>query len=154
MLYFAYGSNMNWQQMKERCNSARFVSIACLPEYKLAFTRKSDKRGCGVADVVPELGEKVWGVVYELSRLDLEKLDRFEGYKEGRWENAYWRRECQVFQDGGEQKGLTVFTYFATRQSTPPNPNAEYRALIVSGATYWKLPDDYIRNLEAIKVDN
>lgn len=40
MLYFAYGSNMNWDRMKDRCSSACFVGIATLEGYKLAFTRK------------------------------------------------------------------------------------------------------------------
>jgi gamma-glutamylcyclotransferase len=152
MLYFAYGSNMNWQQMKERCTSARFVNIACLPEYKLAFTRKSDKRGCGVADVVCEPGQKVWGVVYELSQGDLRKLDRFEGYRMGRQENSYWRLDCQVLQNGDVLRPLAAFTYFGTPQPAPPRPNTEYKELIVSGARFWKLPNDYIRNLEAIEV--
>jgi hypothetical protein len=42
MLYFAYGSNMNWQQMQDRCPSARFFGVALLPDHKLAFTRESD----------------------------------------------------------------------------------------------------------------
>ena len=154
MLYFAYGSNMNWQQMKERCPSARFVSIALLRGYKLAFTRKSIKRGCGVADIVREPGNKVWGVVYDLSRLDVEKLDQSEGYRMGQQENSYWRRKCQVLQDGDERQLLTVFTYFGVPQLAPPGPNTEYKGLIVSGARYWNLPDDYVRNLEAIEVAN
>jgi gamma-glutamylcyclotransferase len=149
VLYFAYGSNMNWQQMKKRCLSARFVSIALLPEYKLAFTRESINRGCGVADVVREPGQKVWGVVYQLSHFDMEKLDLSEGYKIGRQKNSYWRRECQVLQN---QRPLTVFTYFGEPQLVPPGPNAEYKTLIVSGARYWNLPDDYIRDLETIEV--
>ena len=73
MLYFAYGSNMNWLQMQNRCPSARFLYRAVLPDYKLAFTRKSVKRGCGVADVVPARGQNAWGVVYEISNLDVEE---------------------------------------------------------------------------------
>jgi len=79
MLYFAYGSNMNWQQMQERCPSARFFGVALLPDHKLAFTRKSIKRGCGVADAVPTQGQKVWGVVYEVTDRDVIKLDKSEG---------------------------------------------------------------------------
>ena len=93
MLYFAYGSNMNWLQMQDRCPSARFLCRAVLPDYKLAFTRKSIKRGCGVADVVPAPGQTAWGVVYEISNLDVENLDRSEGYRPGRERNSYWRRE-------------------------------------------------------------
>jgi hypothetical protein len=110
VLYFAYGSNMNWEQMKTRCPSARFVAVALLPDYKLAFTRKSINRGCGVAD--------------------------------------------GVLLDGDERRPLTVFTYFAERQSGPPRPNAEYKALIIAGARYWNLPDDYVATLENIEVAN
>jgi hypothetical protein len=56
MLTFAYGSNMDWNQMRERCPSSRFVGIAVLRDHKLAFTRKSLKRGCGVADLIAEGG--------------------------------------------------------------------------------------------------
>jgi hypothetical protein len=143
---------MNWQQMKKRCPSARFVSIALLPEYKLAFTRKSINRGCGVADVVSEPGQKVWGVLYQLNQLDVEKLDLSEGYKMGREKNSYWRRECEALQDGDDRRSLTVFTYFGEPQLAPPSPNAEYKTLIVSGARYWNLPDNYVRDLESIEV--
>jgi len=54
MLYFAYGSNLDFAQMRDRCPSALFVAIAKLPDHRLAFTRKSIKRACGVADAVPE----------------------------------------------------------------------------------------------------
>jgi hypothetical protein len=50
------------------------------------------------------------------------------------------------------QRPLTVFTYFGEPQLVPPDPNAEYKTLIVSGARYWNLPDDYIRDLETIEV--
>ena len=59
-LYFAYGSNLHWPQMKERCPSARFHCVAKLKDHRLAFTRKSISRDCGVADVVPEQGHDVW----------------------------------------------------------------------------------------------
>ena len=152
MLYFAYGSNMNWQQMQERCPSARFVGIALLADHKLAFTRQSDRRGCGVADAVLERDRKIWGTVYEIGNLDVGKLDVSEGYRPGREKNSYWRRECLVLLDGAEQRPLTAYSYFGDPQSNPPLPNAEYKQLIVSGARHWHLPDEYVRDLEAIEV--
>src|SRR5436853_668250 len=88
VLYFAYGSNMDWAQMNKRCPSARFVGIAALTEHRVGFTRRSVNRGCGVADVIPEAGRKVWGVVYEVSDLDLDRLDKSEGYQPGRHKNS------------------------------------------------------------------
>lgn len=152
MLYFAYGSNMNWQQMRERCPSARFVGVALLADHKLAFTRESAKRGCGVADAVHEHGRELWGVVYEIDDLDLGKLDRCEGYSPGREKNSYWRRERLVLLDRDKERPLTVCSYFGDPQSNPPLPNSEYKQLLVSGARHWHLPEEYVRELEAIAV--
>jgi hypothetical protein len=152
MLYFAYGSNLNWQQMQNRCPSVRFAGVALLPNHRLAFTRKSKTRECGVADAVREQGKIVWGVVYEIGDLDVGLLDTSEGFRPGREKNSYWRSECLVFRDGDEKRPLTASIYYADPESDPPPPNAEYKQLIVSGARQWHLPENYIRGLEAIEV--
>lgn len=152
MLYFAYGSNMNLQQMRERCPSARFAGVALLEDHKLAFTRKSVKRGCGVADAVREDGQKIWGVVYEIDDRDVGKLDVSEGYRPGREKNSYRRHECLVLLDGDKKRPLTANSYFGDPQPDPPLPNSEYKQLIVLGARHWHLPEEYVRDLEAIEV--
>ena len=110
MLILAYGSNMNCDQMRERCPSSRFMGIAVLRDQKLAFTRESRRRRCGVADAVAEVG-RVWGVVYEIVDLDVVKLDASEGFRPGQDKNSsYCQRQCLVFLDGEDQRPLTVFT--------------------------------------------
>tara|TARA_B100000315_G_scaffold65392_1_gene59359 strand:+ start:3991 stop:4161 length:171 start_codon:yes stop_codon:yes gene_type:complete len=52
MLYFAYGSNLDNDQMKDRCPSAKDKGTACLKEHRLDFTRHSTRWDCAVADVV------------------------------------------------------------------------------------------------------
>ena len=152
MLIFAYGSNMNWNQMRERCPSSRFVGIAVLRNYKLAFTRESVNRGCGVADVIKEGGAQVWGVVYEVADLDVGKLDTKEGFRPGGDKNSYYRLECLVFLDGEDQRPLTVSAYFGDPQPNPPLPDAAYKNLILAGARHWHLPEEYFRELEQIKA--
>jgi gamma-glutamylcyclotransferase (GGCT)/AIG2-like uncharacterized protein YtfP len=154
MLYFAYGSNLDWNQMRERCPSARFVCRAKLGDHRLAFTRKSKCRGCGVADVLPADGHDVWGVVYQLDERDIGQLDKSEGFRPGRplKENAYFRTECHVLNEGDKEKPLLVTTYIANKEKNPPLPNSEYKGLIVEGAKYWHLPEDYIKQLEQIEV--
>jgi gamma-glutamylcyclotransferase (GGCT)/AIG2-like uncharacterized protein YtfP len=144
---------MNWNQMRERCPASRFVGIAVLRDHKLAFTRESVNRGCGVADVVAQDGAQVWGVVYEIDDLDVGKLDAAEGFRPGRDKNSYYRRECLVFLDGDSQRPLTVSTYFGDPQPNPPLPNAAYKNLILTGARYWHLPEEHIRELEQIEVN-
>jgi gamma-glutamylcyclotransferase len=143
---------MNWQQIQKRCPSARFIGVALLRDHKLAFTRRSIRRGCGVADAVPRPGQKLWGVVYEIADLDVGELDKFEGYTPGGNKNSYFRRECVVLLNDDAQRPMTVSTYFGDPQPDPPMPNAEYKNLILTGAQQWQLPAEYIRELKGIEV--
>lgn len=154
MLYFAYGSNLDWDQFKTRCPSARFICKGVLKDYRFGFTRRSSNRRCGVMDIIKDRGKIVWGVVYHIDELDLGRLDTSEGYNPGRQRNAYQRIERIVYDEGDENKPLTVYTYDVVEKSedTIP-PNQEYKSLIVNGANYWKLPEDYIRQLINISTN-
>jgi gamma-glutamylcyclotransferase (GGCT)/AIG2-like uncharacterized protein YtfP len=156
MLYFAYGSNLDWAQMRERCPSARFVCIAKLPEHRLDFTRQSTKkdREGGVADVVPDAHQNVWGVVYQIEETEIDSLDRCEGFRPGRRreENSYNREERHVFRDGDERQPLVAFLYFVSQKGGPFRPHPKYKRFIVEGAKHWHLPHDYIAKLERIET--
>ena len=155
MLYFAYGSNMNWDQICDRCPSTRFDSIARAEGYRLAFTRFSKNRQCGVADIVASAGSDVWGVVFEISDDEVNVLDKSEGYSRDRdrEKNAYERRQLDVFRQGSNASPITVWTYIVVNKSkSPPKPSAEYKATILAGARHWKLPADYIEALEQIET--
>ena len=152
MLYFAYGSNMNWGQMKRRCPSARFVSTAMLKSNRLDFTRKSRRRDCGTADIVAQSGCDVWGVVYEIDENDLPALDDAEEFLLGRAENGYTRQERYVLPGGDAGPPLRVALYVAEKQENPPLPNQEYKDLILEGARHWGLPREYVAALERIRV--
>ena len=152
LLYFAYGSNMHWPQIVARCPAVRFVSRAVLRDHKLAFTRKSVSRGCGVADAVAHDGALVWGVVYELADQDLVQLDQSEGFRVGRDRNSYERRECTVFLENEDNAATRVEAYFGVPETNPPLPNSAYRQLLVGGATHWRLPAAYLSALHAIRV--
>src|SRR5215475_11842143 len=154
MLYFAYGSNMHSAQMKERCPSAKFVCRAKLPAHRLAFTLKSVERGCGVADVLRDDATAVWGVVYELPENELKDLDKDESFRLGRPddENEYTRENHHVLAEGDAKRPLLVSLYRGHPQLDPPLPSYDYKRLIVEGARHWKLPADYIRELESIQA--
>lgn len=144
ILYFAYGSNLNWPQMKKRCPGAKFVSLAVLPDHRLAFTRWSGGYQGGVADVVPEPGQQVWGVVYQLTAADLRELDRYEGYHGPKGKNAYLRVWATVWLQGDPGRPETVYIYRAVPQEEFVPPSRAYLSLIREGAHYWGLPAEYI----------
>jgi gamma-glutamylcyclotransferase len=155
MLYFAYGSNLDWAQMKCRCPLAKFVCRAKLPAHRLAFTLKSVKRDCGVADVLPDHSKDVWGVVYELPDNELKNLDKREGYRPGKpyEQSQYTREDCYVWQEGDARQALLVVLYLGNLQLDPPLPSDDYKRLIVDGAKHWNLPAEYIRQLESIQTE-
>lgn len=151
MLYFAYGSNMDWPTMTagDRCPSAQFLLRAKLPEYMLAFTRTSTKRRCGVADILPKPGGVVWGVVYHIDEGEREKLDKAEGVHV----NAYRPLDLMVLTEGDGERRLRVRSYeVCTKENPHPKPSADYKSLLVSGATRWRLPSDYVEQLNRIET--
>lgn len=72
--YFAYGSNINLEQMKERCPAAKAVGPVTLADYELRF------RGHGFATVAAKKGSTVHGLLWELTPACEQALDRYEGY--------------------------------------------------------------------------
>lgn len=154
MHYFAYGSNMDWDQMKDRCPDSRFVAIATVEGHKLCFPRLSNRRGCGVASIVAQVGSCVWGVLYNVSAKDLASLDHHEGYEEGREasQNRYNRIKVEVLRDGFSNSPVNTWTYVAVHEQNPPLPSGAYKAHLVAGAAYWGLPPDYQAELRAIAI--
>jgi gamma-glutamylcyclotransferase (GGCT)/AIG2-like uncharacterized protein YtfP len=145
---------MHWAQMKRRCPSAKFVCRAKLHAHRLAFTVKDAERRCGVADVLPDKSKDVWGVVYELSDIELKNLDKDEDYRPGKPydQSEYTREEHYVWGDGDAKQPLLVALYRGHAQLDPPLPNDDYKYLIVDGAKHWNLPAEYIRELESIET--
>ena len=72
-LYFAYGSNLDLEQMAQRCPDAEIVGPVRLENYELRF------RGSGFATVAPKKGSTVYGLVWKLTPNCEQSLDRYEG---------------------------------------------------------------------------
>lgn len=73
-LYFAYGSNINLEQMAHRCPDALLVGPVTLQNYELQF------RGSGFATVAPKKDCVVHGLLWKLTPSCEQSLDRYEGY--------------------------------------------------------------------------
>ena len=77
--YFAFGSNLSEDQMRQRCPSAVLLGRASLRGHRLVFAGFSWRWGGSVASIVASPGERVPGLLYRVSPDDLLRLDRFEG---------------------------------------------------------------------------
>lgn len=143
MFYFAYGSNMDWQQMQRRCPSATFVSVARLPDYRFAIGRHSRLRDCGTANIFADSGSEVWGVIYEVSAEDLLLLDAFE--------DGYRRENVLVSVSSNGHGPVEVLVYIAAREDCVPLPSFQYKQHLLDGANHWQLPQHYRRMLECLE---
>lgn len=144
--YFAYGSNLDFAQMRRRCPSSRVVGRAWLPGYRVTFPRPCESWGGGVAGIEPAAGHDAHGVVYELCDEDLATLDDYEGVADG----DYDRREVEVHCEAGGT--MRVWTYFANPQPGCPPPSRRYLDAIVRGARYHRLPGAYVERLAATPI--
>lgn len=140
MEYFAYGSNMDEGVMQACCPGHRFIGIARLDDYRLAFTRRSVRIGTGVADVVSDPGQTVWGVLYELGPEGLRALDRKEGIG---WAHEHQHGPVYLLADGSEHDAITYTVRHKEPQEVPPARS--YLAGLITAARRRGLPEPYLQ---------
>ena len=77
MYYIAYGSNLNKEEMKQRCKDAKFVSLARLENYTLTYRGNP---GRAYLTVDKKKGDFVRVAVWDVSENDKKSLDEYEDY--------------------------------------------------------------------------
>lgn len=140
--YFAYGSNLNVDQMEKRAPGHSYSYKAKAIGYEIYFPHYSSKWKGGVASLKLKPGSVVQGVVYHVSEYDLANLDHYEGVDK----KMYYRDTIKVFDFSGNAHW--VFTYFAVKDEEEFEPSNKYINSIVAGGLHHKLDPEYI---EAIK---
>ena len=146
---FAYGSNLDLIQMKERCPSSKIISKGSLANYRLDFNRYSSGWGGGVADVIPVKGSEVWGLVFELSDTDMDSLDFYEGCYKDR-PSLYERSKVVINTPKGPIPDVWLYTVVEKQKFEAPT--AKYLGIIKKAAARWNFPNVYQRILEQTKI--
>lgn len=95
LLYFAYGSNMNLDQMAFRCPDAEVVGVVRVDDYRLTFCGNGS---AGVATILPQVGSHVDGVLWRISQEDEKSLDFYEGYP-----RLYGKESLEVTDSNGQK---------------------------------------------------
>lgn len=146
MLYFAYGSNMLTERLRDRVPSARPITPARLPGRTLRFHKRS-RDGSGKCNLVETSGDTtVHGVLFDVAPDDLSALDDAEHRGRG-----YER--CRVNLQTSEGT-LEAFAYVAQPAYIDDAllPYDWYHALVMAGACQHGLPPDYRAHLEDIRT--
>jgi gamma-glutamylcyclotransferase (GGCT)/AIG2-like uncharacterized protein YtfP len=77
VLYFAYGSNIDIQRLRDRVG--RFGNVIALGPHRLNGFRLVFNCG-GFANIEPHAGSSVEGILYDLNDEQLHELDWYEGF--------------------------------------------------------------------------
>ena len=124
--YFAYGSNMNLDQMAYRCPAASVVEPVHLEGYRLTFCGRG--KGSGVATILPEEGSRVEGVLWKITPECEKSLDFYEGYP-----HLYGKEPVLVQGKDGMKREVMAYTMNAPYKDQPAIPSDLYFMGIVEG---------------------
>lgn len=136
-LYFAYGSNLDLDQMARRCPSARPMGAATLADVCLAFAGQSSIWGGGVATLLPAPGERVHGLLWTMSDEDWVSLDIAEGVPK-----SYQRIEREARTVDGATLRVNAYTKHDPRLAPP---SLAYREVIARGYARMGFPAEALQ---------
>ncbi len=145
--YFAFGANMHDSAFRERRGMRPAEWRAGrVKGYRLRFNLEGRPRGrAAPANVAPDPGAEVWGVLYRITRKQLLHLDSTEGVPGRRY------RHLWVEAEDVEGNALRAVTYIAEGKETDGNPSLRYITLLRQGARAHRLPEHYLRFLDGVK---
>jgi hypothetical protein len=144
--YFAYGSNMCPSTFRER-RALNPLATHCgwVDGLRLCFDIPIGPGERGVANLAEDATARTHGVAYFLTLEDAERLDRTEGVGGG----LYYRAAVDIVTGAGVLRG---FTYRSTMTTTGRKPSARYLNLLLEGARFHALPDEWLQVLEAFEL--
>jgi gamma-glutamylcyclotransferase (GGCT)/AIG2-like uncharacterized protein YtfP len=127
MLYFAYGSNLHHAQMRRRCKDSIFLKKINLKDFRLTFRNM-------YADIEFKKNSLVIGALFEISKIDEKKLDKYEDYP------IIYKKYYFTYY------GKKVMTYAMTKKTSFTFPTERYLNIIKRGYSDCDLDKNYLKN--------
>jgi len=136
MNYFAYGSNMDLEQMYERCpHNNKLLGVSILEGWEFFINSR------GVANIIMSENSNVYGIIFKITDRCLSCLDMHEGYP-----SIYQRDELPVkFGD----MTLNAWVFIDKKSIDKGKPRTNYIERIIVASRKFKFPKDYIKHLES-----
>lgn len=132
-LYVAYGSNLNFRQMKQRCPTAKLYGTGSIDGYELQF---KGAPGSAFATIAPKEGASVPVAVWEITPQDERALDRYEGYP-----SHYFKKTVPVSLDGED---VDAMVYIMNLKMKFGMPSPYYYATVLEGYCDCELDADVL----------
>jgi cation transport regulator ChaC len=137
--YFAYGSNLNVDQLKSRIGQWQLSKRALVRNYRLVFNVYSKRRNGYSANLQASdnFEDTVPGVVYRITQMQLRELEKIEG--------AATTDVSVELEDGNEISHAKVFLWKTTeKEHEPPK---EYRRIIEQGLLQHGYPEATVKKV-------
>ena len=157
VLYFAYGSNMDKEDLDIWCKKfsfspIKFISIkkAILWGFKLTFNYLSPSRGYGAANLMPSKNDHIEGILCEINEEDFKKISGKEG-------TPYFYEEIKITVEADGKKIENASSFKAVRsreENRHVPPKKSYMDLIINNAKKYGFSPEYIEFLESIETMN
>lgn len=140
MNYFAYGSNMDPRVMVDTIPDASALGPGRLEGFRLAFNVYSERWQGGAANLEPDEGAYVWGVVWKMSESDVPKLDTYAGHP------TFYRQDHVQVELG--RVPTTCLTYRVAHQQGYVRPTDSYVNRVLSAMRQQGLPPEALDMFE------
>ncbi len=157
ILHLAYGSNMSPSQLAGRIGplpsplpsltpSLANPTRVRLANYRLAFNKQSQRSPeNGFANIMPEAGAVVWGVMFAITAEQLSQLDDYEGVASGH----YHHETVVVLDDEDNQHSVIAYVANDDRVVEGLTPTQTYLQTVLEGAKQGGLPESYLDQILA-----
>ena len=145
--YLAYGSNMHHSAFRERRGMRPSEwRIARIKGYRLRFNLEGRPKGrAAPANICPDPGCEMWGVLYRITRRELLRLDATEGVPGRHY------RHVLVPAEDPDGNIVTAVTYMARGLDADRAPSFRYISLLRDGARAHGLPEAWVQYLESVE---
>jgi len=149
--YIAYGSNLNINQMKRRCPTARVIGTGFIEDYELLF--KGSKTGDYLTIEKAE-GKSLPVAIWKVTELDEQALDRYEGYP-----TFYYKADVEIDIKGiktGKEYRKKAFVYIMHEDRDVGMPSKYYVMTCLEGYKTFGFSPKYLEDavLKSMEVSN
>lgn len=137
--YIAYGSNLNVEQMKRRCPSARIVGTSKIQNYELLF--KGSKTGYYLT-IEPKEGESVPVAIWQTTAEDEAALDIYEGFP-----TFYYKMDINLSIkeiQTGKIKNQKCYVYIMHKDRPKGLPSKQYVDICTEGYFYFGFDTEFL----------
>ena len=146
VLHFGYGSNMSESYMRQYTPSLKYVMNAQLPNFEIQFRKYSKNMGGGISSIIEKPGGMVYGVMYYITKNEIEALDILEDVPLG----IYKRETFQVLGDDG--KWYAADLYRVSEPKGPYRPAKKYLDIMIAGAIEHNINKAWLETLKKMRA--